>query len=168
MTFAEFQRIPDPPGGRYELRGGDLVKVAFPLGPHIRIQWRLRRLLERAAGTTGVADNEFPFRPLSEYESWRADVAYISQARWDSTDDYFMGAPEIVIEVLSPSNRASVLADRRDICLANGSVEFWIVSIEKQQVEVFTQDQVIVYKSGQEIPLFFTPGGHLAVDAIFA
>ena len=81
-------------------------------------------------------------------------------------NDYLIGAPEIVVEVLSPSNTATEMLDKRNICLENGSREFWIVDTDHRQVEVSTPDgHTITYKSGQEIPLFF--GGRLAVDAIF-
>ena len=50
ITFAEFEQMPDAPDGRYELRHGELVKVPPPKLPHARIQHRLRRLLESAAG----------------------------------------------------------------------------------------------------------------------
>ena len=109
-----------------------------------------------------------PYRPVPEYEGWAADVAYLSRERWDAVDHHLAGAPELVIEVLSPSNTKAEMLHKRKLCLENGSREFWIVSIEKRQVEVFTQDQVITYKSGQEIPLFFTAGVRIAVDAIFA
>jgi hypothetical protein len=57
---------------------------------------------------------------------------------------------------------------KRNICLKNGSREFWVVDLEHRLVEVSTPDgHSITYKSGQEIPLFFAPGSHLAIDVIF-
>jgi Uma2 family endonuclease len=38
MTVEEFDRIPNPPGGVYELYHGELVKMAFPELPHARGQ----------------------------------------------------------------------------------------------------------------------------------
>ncbi len=167
MTFEEFQAIPNPPGAYYELRHGELVKVAFPEFRHVRAQWQLRRLLESAAGDTGVVTQEMPCRPLPEDECRAADVAFISKARWGSIEEYLFGAPELVIEVLSPSNTAGELLEKRKLCLENGSREFWAVDTRLRQVEVSTPDgHTITYKSGQESPLLF--GGHLAVDAIFA
>src|SRR5579872_469206 len=169
MTFAEFEQLPNPPEGfRLELRHGELFQVAPPKFEHSRVQWQLRRLLERAAGDAGILTTEFGFRPTSEYEYLVADVVFASMERWKSTDPngYFSGAPEIVIEVLSPSNTATEMLDKRNICLENGSREFWIVDTDHRQVEVSTPDgHTITYKSGQEIPLFF--GGRLAVDSIF-
>lgn len=167
MTFEEFQAIPNPPGGFYELHHGELVKVAFPKFFHVRAQRQLRRLLESAAGDAGIVKGEMPYRPLPEYECWAADVAFISKAKWESIEEYLFGAPELVIEVLSPSNTAGELLEKRKLCLENGSREFWVVDTKLRQVEVSTPDgHTITYKSGQEIPLLF--GGHLAVDAIFA
>ena len=166
MTFAEFQEIPDPSGGHYELHHGELIRVGNPKFPHVRAQWQLRRLLEQAAGSAGVVKEEMPYRPLPEHESWRADVVYISKARWESIDEYLLGAPELVIEVLSPSNTVEELIEQRNLCLENGSREFWVVNAKRRHVEVSTPDgRTVTYKSGQEIPLFF--GGSLAVDAIF-
>lgn len=166
-TVAEYAQIPDPPGGRYELYHGELVKVSFPKSPHIRAQRQLRRLLERAAGDAGVVEKEFPYRPLPEHECWGADVAFISQARWDSFEGYLMGAPELVVEVLSPSNTAAEILDKRNTCLENGAREFWVVDTDHRQIEVSTPDgHTRTYKSGQEIPLFF--GGNLRVDAVFS
>jgi Uma2 family endonuclease len=167
MTVAEYEQIPNPPGGVYELFHGELVKVPFPKKPHVRAQWQLRRLLEAAAGDAGAVDKEVPCRPLPEHECWGADVAYLTRARWDASDQYLLGAPELVVEVLSPSNKAAKLIEKRKICLENGSLQFWVVDTDHRLVEVSTPDgHSITYKSGQQIPLFF--GGHLAVDEIFA
>ena len=167
MTFAEFERIPNPPGHRYELHHGELVKVPFPEFPHVRAQWQLRRLLEKAAGSAGVVHTEMPYRPLPEHECWGADIVCLAKARWDSVDRYLMGAPDLVIEVLSPSNTAAGMPDKRNLCLENGSREFWEVDVDHGQVEVSTPDgHTITYERGQEIPLFF--GGRIPVDAIFS
>jgi len=169
MTFAEFEQLPDPPGGvRLELRHGQLFHVAPPKFEHSRVQWQLRRLLERAAGNAGMTTTEFGFRPTPENEYFIADVVVAAPERWKSTDPggYFRGAPDLVVEILSLSNTAAEMLDKGNTCLENGSREFWIVGMDHRQVEVSTPDgHTITYKSGQEIPLFF--GGSLAVDSNF-
>ena len=169
LTFAEFERLPEPAGFCYELHHGELVEMSGPVHEHYAIQRRLRRLLEVAAGLSGEVDIEMGFRPLPEHEYRRADVAFVSAARWQSIPPRgnLAGAPELVIEVLSPSNRASEMLDKEQLCLENGSLEFWVVDSDRRQVKVSTSDgRAIVYKAGQQIPLLF--GGALAVDAIFA
>ena len=165
MTVAEWEQIPNPPGGVYELYHGELVKVAFAKAPHTRGQWQIRRLLENAAGAAGVVTQEMPFRPLPEYECWAADVALVSTARWNTQDDWLMGAPELVVEILSPSNSLPKLLEKAKICLENGAVEFWIVELRRREVRVLTAQGQAVYVPGHSIRLFF--GGEFKVHEIF-
>ena len=167
-TFDEFDQLPDPPGGKYELRHGEIVFLAPPRHDHYKVQLRLLRLLMQAAGNAGEVGMEMRFRPLPEYEYWYADVAFLSRKRWDETPGKgnIQGAPELVAEVLSPSNTAQEMRDRRKLCLASGSLEFWIVDAGLREVEVMSADgRSITYKSGQSVPLFF--GGSIPVDGIF-
>ena len=100
-----------------------------------------------------------------------ADVALVSAERWIHIPrkGILSGAPDLVIEVLSPSNTVSEIFDKKTLCLENGSREFWVVDIEHRQVEVSTPDgRTLTYKAGQQIPLYFALGAHLAADAIFA
>jgi Uma2 family endonuclease len=171
MTFAEFEKLPEPKGGRHELRNGEVALVAPPKHRHHLIQRRLLRLLGDAAGAAGEVSIEFGYRPLPEYHYWIADVVLVSRERWDNIplDGYFSGVPDLVVEVLSPSNTTAEIQNKKKLCLANGAREFWVVDTDHRQVEVSTPDgHTLTYKSGQEIPLFFAPGARLAVDAIFA
>ncbi|HUA86448.1 MAG TPA: Uma2 family endonuclease [Bryobacteraceae bacterium] len=171
MTFEEFAQLPEPQGFRYELHHGELVQVSGPKLTHMRVQYRLLQMLMPAAGDRGIVTLELGFRAVPESEYRRADVAYVTRQRWDapSGEDYFRGAPELVVEVLSPSNTASEIRDKRNLCLANGSVEFWVVDPQKREVDVHTRDgRFTTYGAGQQIPLFFAPGASFPVDAIFA
>ena len=169
MTFAEFEQLPDAQFGRQELRHGEVVIVAPPKFGHTKVQHILRDLLDKAAAGAGRAYTEIGFKPRPDYEYRIADVAYCSKERWNAVDPngHFEGAPELVIEVLSPSNTAKEMLEKKNRCLENGAREFWIVDIEHRHVEVSTPDgQTIKYEAGQQIPLFFATTS-LAVDAIF-
>ena len=169
MTFEEFAQLPEPKGFRYELHHGELVEVTFPKMKHARVQQRLLVLLQKAGGA-GVATLELGFLTAPELDYRRADVAYVSRERWAAMtdDDFFRGAPDVVIEVLSPSNTASEMRDKRKLCLAHGATEFWVVDPEQREVEISTPDgHSVIYGAGQQIPLPFAPGSHMAVDAIF-
>ena len=129
LTVEEYERIPDPPGGRYELHHGEAVLVTYPLHRHKELQRRLRKLLEPAAEASGfVVDTEFPYRPFPENEVWGADVACVNVARYDAIEKWLLGSPELVIEVKSPSNTKAEMHDKAMTTLAgDGAVEFWIV-----------------------------------------
>jgi Uma2 family endonuclease len=126
--------------------------------------------LQPIAEPASLVDTEMAFRPLPEYELWVADIAYLSPARFAEVDpeDNVRGAPDLVIEVLSPSNTADDMIERERICLDNGAREFWVVDQKRRQVKVSTSDgYTITYRSGQEIRLWFSGDTTLAVDAIF-
>ncbi len=58
-----------------------------------------------------------------------------------------MGAPEVVIEVLSPSNTM-------DVCLNHGSIAFWTVDPKRKTVMLTTVDRVTgAYNSTMKAPL---------------
>ena len=169
MTFEEFAKLPDHPGGHYELHHGEVIFVPPPKHKHHRIQHRLLRLLMTAAGDTGEVSMEFGFRPRGEKEYWVADVVYLPKHRWDAIplEGIFSGSPDLVVEVLSPSNAAAEIRDKKKLCLETGAQQFWVVDADTRQVEVSTPDgRSVTYSPGQQIPLFF--GGSIAVDEIFA
>ncbi len=142
--------------------------MTVPNHKHVRAQWQLRRLLEHSAGSGGFVDKEVPYRPLPEYEAWAAEVAYMPLERWNGLEARLLGAPELVVDVLSPSNTVAEMRDKRKLCLANGSLEFWIVDPEQRDVEISTPDgRSAMYGAGQQIPLFFAAVSQLDVDAIF-
>src|SRR5258707_8661434 len=112
MTVEQYSALPEPKGGYYELHHGVPVFMTYPKHRHAAVQHRLVRLLQPMASGRGEVWPEFAFRPLPEYELRSADVAYVSQSRYAAIDpdDYLRGAPELVIEVLSPSNSATEIA----------------------------------------------------------
>jgi Uma2 family endonuclease len=170
MTVEQYRQTPEGGAFYYELRNGELVEVSRPKMDHARKQRGLRKLLEAAYGERGVWEIEVAFRALPEYEMRVADVAYLAGERWQKTDgsDNIRGAPDIVIEILSPSNTVSEIADKCALCLGNGSLQFWTVDSNRREIKVSTPDGLTrTYKSGDSIPLPLAGDQTLAVDAVF-
>jgi Uma2 family endonuclease len=172
MTVEEFRKLPKGAGGvSYELHHGELVTVTRPKLKHSLIQHNTRDLFKTLAEPGGWVLFEMAFRPLPEHELWTADVGYLSRERREQADpeDNIRGAPDIVVEFLSPSNTAAELYDREQICLANGTKEFWVADSDRRQVKVTTPDgRTVTWRSGQEIPLpLFGSGARIKVDDIF-
>jgi Uma2 family endonuclease len=169
MTVEQFRRLPETGSLYYELRHGEAVSVTRPKLKHSLIQERLRGLLERAVPEMFVAV-EFPFRALPEHELRVADVAIVSRDRIQQADpeDNLHGAPDLVVEVLSPSNTVAEINDKEKLCLENGSKEFWVVDANLRRVKVSTPDGITTtFRSGQEIPLRIFGGVTLRADEIF-
>src|ERR1700757_3417415 len=86
MTVEQFRCLPEPKEGFYELHHGVPVIMPPPKQKHIETQRRLVKYLDAIASGHGVVWPEFAFRPLPEHECWIADIAYISQPRYDTID----------------------------------------------------------------------------------
>ncbi|MCB1234568.1 MAG: Uma2 family endonuclease [Verrucomicrobiae bacterium] len=67
-----------------------------------------------------------------------ADVAWCSREIWDETvgRSFFRRAPEICVEVLSPSNTPSEIAEKKTLYFEEGAREVWLVG-ENGEVEFF-------------------------------
>jgi Uma2 family endonuclease len=147
-----------------------VVALTRPKPRHWKLQRRLIRLLEPKLKAFGEVATEVPFRPVAEFDLRAADVAVVSWERWNAIDpdDDLRGAPELVIEIKSPSNTRRQLQERAALCLGSGAIECWIVDTEKKSVSVVrSEGAAIVYNAGSSIPLTAFGGGELAVDEIF-
>jgi len=109
--------------------------VAAPKWGHSEIQDRVTVLLKGIFGSRGTVMMEMPFQPAAEYEVWVADVAFVSRERAERTakDEYLQGAPDLVVEVLSPSNTVDEINDKMAICLENGCSSFWVIDPKPQR-----------------------------------
>jgi Uma2 family endonuclease len=156
ITVDQYRQLPRRENVIQELHWGMVVTLTRPKMKHAKLQSRLVRLLRPKAEHLGVVESEVAFRALPEYELRGADVAYIARQRWDSTDDddNLHGSPEIVIEVLSPSNTRAEIQEKAALCLSTGSSEFWTVDPKHQTVSVTSKGgERIVYRPGDRIPL---------------
>ena len=140
--------------------------MTAPKLKHRLIQRNLRRLIEEASPEAYV-DTEVGFRPLPDHEYWEADVAYLTAERFREADPEknIEGSPDIVIEVLSPSNTAEEMPDREQTCLKSGSREFWIVDPRRHRIRVIGNDSMKTYERGQKV--FSMVNFCIKVDDVF-
>jgi len=156
MTVEQYRQLPDREDVIQELHWGMVITLSRPKMKHAKLQLRLVELLRPKAERLGIIAAEVAFRALPEYDLRGADVAYVSQQRWDATDDddNLHGSPELVIEVLSPSNRRAEIHEKAVLCLSSGAQEFWVVDPKRETVSVTKQGGVAaIYRPGDRIPL---------------
>jgi len=142
LTVEEFLKVPDPKEGHNELHHGEVVVMPPPKRGHSRIQRRILALLTRLAGADTVAEVEMPFRPLPENEVWVADVGLARAEREQSAadDEYLQGSPDLVVEVLSPSNTVDEINEKMSLCMDTGCSSFWVVDPKRKRVSVTEGD----------------------------
>jgi len=171
ITVDEFRQLPKGGEHAYELHHGEVVAVTRPRSRHVELQHRLLMLLGPKLRDFGAVRSEYPYRPFEEFDLRAADVAAISHQRFRDIDpdDNLHGAPELVIEVKSPSNTPAQLREMVSLCLNRGALQCWILDQGKKSVSVMHRDgSVIVYRAGESIPLTAFGSDSLAVDEIFA
>ncbi len=169
VTVEDFLKLPEPAEGHLELHHGDVVTLPPPKRGHQRIQRKAHALLTHCFGKTGVVEVEMAFRPTAEHEVWRADVACITKEREAATpdDEYLTGAPELVVEVLSPGNTAEEIEDKRLICMGNGCISFWVLNGKRQTASVTEADVTKHYDISSTIVSTVLPLS-IAVSEIFS
>jgi Uma2 family endonuclease len=170
LTVEQYRQLPDREAVLRELHWGQVVILTRPKMRHSRLQYRLVELLRPKVGAKGIVAAEVPFRALPEYDVRAADVAFVSQARWDAADadDNLHGSPELVIEVLSRSNTKAEIREKAALYLSTGAQEFWMLDPKRKTVRGARRDaDPIIYGSGDRIPLPLFDS-ELELDPIFA
>ena len=98
-------------------------------GGHSTRQGRITILLDRLLG-----GHSLPECPVSTIDGVKAvDVGWYSDERFVRVDGQvaFEIAPEICVEVLSPSNTKSEMQLKRTIYFEAGAEEFWICNLDR-------------------------------------
>ena len=134
LTADEFERHPGEEGWFYELVRGVVVRERIPGPLHGRLQSRMAAELEgwlKERKERGAVLLHVGFRLARDPDTARApDVAYVSTAR--IPDSPYSGArwslaPDLVVEVTSPSNTWTDIQERVTDYLGAGSSMVWVV-----------------------------------------
>jgi Uma2 family endonuclease len=169
MTVDEYRRLREREDASLELHWGQVVTLTRPKIGHTKLQYRLVELLSPRAQHLGIVAPEFPFRALPEYDLRVADVAFVSRKRWEAADDddNLHGAPELVVEVLSPSNTKAEIQEKAALYLSTGCEEFWVVDPKRRTVSVTRRDgETTLYQGGDRISIKLF-GGEVEIGEIF-
>jgi Uma2 family endonuclease len=144
-----------PEGVRGELIGGEVYVTPAPMLPHqtaaATLTWALVDYARRHGGGSAYAAPIDVHLPTGDVV--QPDVLWVSSARSDILRDWVYGAPDLVIEILSPSNPERDRIVKRDVYARSGVREYWIADPASRSLEVF------VLEGGRYLPAgWFTPG----------
>ena len=165
MTVEEFMALDLPEGREWELHEGELVDMGEPTLKHRRMQRRMFLILQRLFPSADVLV-EYSFQVRQSVRS--ADVGAASKDR--VSDDLLEGAPELVVEVLSPSNTVKGLKGYRQLCFLNGTQIFLTIDSDDQTVQVHAarDKDGRTFVAGEQIALeLFGLSVSLVIDDIF-
>ena len=141
FTYTDYKNLPESETARYELLGGDLVMVPSPNEYHQRISGNLQFLLrsfvrERGLGIVYHAPFDVVLSPENVVQP---DILFIAAERAHIiTEDNVQGAPDLVIEILSPATAGRDRTYKRTLYARYGVGEYWLVDPVGRRIEVLT------------------------------
>jgi Uma2 family endonuclease len=140
LTLAEYEKLPEKEGVRYELDEGTLLMEPSPALNHKLIRQRSASHLTQfvRSHNLGIVAEEMDFR-LDTDTVRNPDVAFITADHLRNIDPYASpveGAPALAVEVISPSNLAQDTAKKVRQYLAAGCHAVWLVYPALRLVEV--------------------------------
>jgi Uma2 family endonuclease len=138
-TYEDYLKIDDD--NQYELIGGELILVPAPKTIHQRVKGRLVWFITNFVRNNNLGEvYDAPTDVvLSETEKPQPDILFISANRLDTiTEDNIKGAPDLVIEILSPSTASLDKVKKSKMYYNHGVKEYWIVDPIAKAVQVFT------------------------------
>lgn len=158
-TADQLLDLPSGMGQRYELVAGEL-RVMSPSGwRHGSVVSNVHAILalfvkQRDLGMMFGA--ETGFRLTRDPDTVRApDVAFIARQNLPAempAEAFWPGAPDLVVEVLSPGDRTGEVDEKIEAWLAAGTAAVWVVDPKLQTVTVYeSKTDVVVRTMGETL-----------------
>ncbi|MBW4630595.1 MAG: Uma2 family endonuclease [Iphinoe sp. HA4291-MV1] len=177
-TTTDLNFLPENEGTRYEIIDGELFMTRVPHWKHQRACGQIFRELDSWSESSGLGEASITAGVLfSESDNVIPDVVWASNERLAVLLDeagHLTGAPELVVEVLSPG----VENERRDreaklkLYASRGVQEYWIADWRLQQVEVYRRENaslrlMVTLLANDELSSPLLPGFGCSVGRFF-
>ena len=172
MTVEQFAQMDTADTEDYELVEGELIPLPSGIPIHIEIRDLVGHLIWDyfRGNPLGKAFAEMDFQ-LADDTVRRPDVSIIlGKERLRHIDRYKIPvrlAPDIAVEVLSPSERAVELRRKVRDYLGAGSREVWLLDHENGEVLVHTPAGIRMLQGADILQSELLPGFSVALTALF-
>ena len=173
LTYDDLGSFPDD-RLRREIIGGELFVTPAPRVRHqdvvVRIVARLFAYAEQHGGRVYPAPLDVVFTDSDVVEP---DVLYVAPWNLERLEERFVrGAPDIVVEVSSPSTRRLELVRKRDLYERHRVPDYWYVDLDADRLELYRLGQERRYGvptllgRGDALASPQVPGLELSIDDI--
>ena len=156
---------------RREIINGELIVTAAPATRHqsavVNIVGGLLAYQRAHGGKVFPAPTDVY---LSDDNVVEPDVLFVRADHIDRVENkYVKGAPDLVVEISSPSTRRLELVRKRDLFAQFGVPEYWYVDLEADRVEVYRLGEgpygaPTLFYTGQVLDTPVLPGLTIAVE----
>ena len=139
FTYADYLRQPDN-GFRYEIIKGELYMSPAPRPRHQRVLVALLKAvlqyIDEHHGEVLIAPIDLILPGLAT--PVQPDLLYLNQDQIDMVKEtYVEGAPQLIVEVLSPGNSDYDRQTKFNVYAEAGVAEYWLIDPDARTVEVF-------------------------------
>ncbi len=174
LTLEQFAQLPDE-DQLHELDEGELITMAPAGGMHGRIENRISFVLNaflegRQLGEVLPSDTGFILRRNPDVVR-SPDIAFLrmEKIRAIPEEGFIEAAPDLAIEVVSPSESATFLDRKIRQYLEAGTQVVWVVHRKTHEVHVFEAGGTSRFLTGQESleASDLLPGFSVAVKGLF-
>jgi len=174
ISVAEFDRLVEPDELRYELDDGELIEMTRPRVGHNRVVMRMTQLLlqylqKNPVGELFTSDNLFILGPTTKRAPDLSFILAERASKIDAAKD-IQGAPDLAIEVLSPSDKAAAMRRKVKQYFGAGARVVWLVYPASREVEVWESAAGPARVAGENETLEsrdLLPGFSLMVQSLF-
>ena len=172
LTIEDLEKMPDD-GLHRELIEGELIELPPPEFRHAAISDRIHEMLKAYVRPRklGIVFVELGNLVHTDRRTWiQPDVSFVRRGRYDLKNPakYATGAPDLAVEVISPSETRRSVDRKTGILLSSGSQEAWNVYPDTQTVQVHsTGNAVRVLQAADEITSPVFPGWSARVSSFF-
>jgi len=148
-TTADLALFPDD-GKRYEIIDGELIVTRAPRWSHQEATGRIFAALDHWCQATGLGRAAInPGIIFTDEDNVIPDVVWASRERLALLMDeaeHLTGAPELVVEVLSPGEKNEQRDKQLKLKLYSqqGVQEYWIVDKNLRQLQIYRRNQAIL------------------------
>ena len=131
---ADYMGLPDEP--RCELIYGRFYVSPSPLPSHQTAVLELGVLVHALENDTGGREYVSPLDvTLADHAVVQPDVIYVSAERREIIRERIEGAPDLLVEVLSPSTTRRDRNDKLKLYAEAGVSEYWLVDTDARHIE---------------------------------
>lgn len=162
-TSEDYWNLPE--GRRAELIDGQIYDIAPPGFKHQKIisqfSYRLNDYIRQNGGDCEVIPAPFAVNLDADDKNWvEPDISVICDRR-KLTERGCLGAPDFIIEVVSPSSRRMDYSKKNTLYSESGVREYWIIDPDKERTTVYfyVEDAApAIYTFSQSIPVSIFKG----------
>jgi Uma2 family endonuclease len=140
ITVKELFEMELEEGYFYELINGNIVRKQAPAPPHQRVSMEISTIMnvfikEKQLGKLFAAPIDVFF---DDHNNTQPDILFVKKEReFLITKHGIEGAPDLIVEILSPSTFKVDRKDKFNTYLFFGVSEYWIVDPKNQSIEVY-------------------------------